>query len=192
MNKECKKSRLPHAEFDAFETLGVLDGEEIAASDLPFSVNVDTYAEDTMKILVHERDDSKERAEKYMRASENLERRVHKKTVPELNFPQDVVRRLTRLENENKLLQDENARLGENLGALQCENAALQDEISGQKHKIQGAGKRVRDAKDMAGKEEAKAKDAVHNKQQRVLSERKMKTERNEARAEFEKYKKRE
>jgi hypothetical protein len=48
----------------------------------------------------------------------------------------------------------------------------------------------VRNAKDLACKEGGKAKNAVHDKQQRVSSERKMKAERNEVRAELEQYRK--
>lgn len=55
---------------------------------------------------------------------------------------------------------------------------------------MKGAGKKVRNAKDLACKEGEKAKNAVHDEQQRVSSERKMKAERNEAKAELQKYKK--
>jgi chromosome segregation ATPase len=170
--------------------LAALDGVEVAASDLPFGVHVDTHAEEAMRALTLERDEWQERAEKYTRAFENLERRVYNKAIPELNVPADVVRRLNRLDNENKQLQAENIRLSESLKASQCENSTLEDEIVGQKNKMKGAGKKVRNAKDLACKEGEKAKNAVHDKRQRVSSERKMKAERNEARAELEKYKK--
>ncbi|KAJ4349242.1 Trafficking protein particle complex subunit 31 [Ascochyta clinopodiicola] len=60
----------------------------------------------------------------------------------------------------------------------------LQNEIAGQKNRLKGAGKKVRNAKDVAGKQEEKAKVATHNQQMHTSSERKMKQERKEAVAE--------
>ena len=115
--------------------LSALEGEKLVTSDLPFGVHVDTHAEEALKALTRERDEWKERAEKYIKSFENLERRVYKKAVPELNVPADVVRRLNRLDNENKQLQAENARLSDSLMASQSENVTLKNEIVGRRTK---------------------------------------------------------
>jgi hypothetical protein len=179
-----------HEAFDISQLFAAFHGEEVVASELPFGVHVDTHAERALKVVILERDEWREHAEKYMKSFESLEQHVYKKAVPELNVPEDVVCRLNRLGNENKQLQAENAHLSESLKGVQSENLTLENEIVGQKNKIKGAGKKVRNAKDLACKEGEKAKNAVHDKQQRVSSERKMKAERNEARAELEKYRK--
>jgi chromosome segregation ATPase len=88
---------------------------------------------------------------------------------------------LHRLENELERQQAENKQLRERLKISESEVATLQDEVASQKNKIKGAGKKVRNAKDFAGKNEEKAKHAVQDKQLRVSSERQMKNERNEA-----------
>jgi hypothetical protein len=182
-----------HSFHDAFaisQLSKALHSEGFVASELPFGVHVDTHAEEALKVVTMERDEWRERAEKCMKAFESLERRVYKKAVPELNVPADVVCRLNRLGNENKQLKAENTRLSESLKVVQSENLILENEIVGQKNRVKGAGKKVRNAKDLACKEGEKAKNAVHDKQQRVSSERKMKVERNEAKAELEKYRK--
>jgi hypothetical protein len=80
--------------------------------------------------------------------------------------------------------------LKEKVGEVGRENLMLFEENTGKSRKLKGANKKVKNAKDVAGKEEAKAKGAVNEKIQRQAAERKMKLERNEALAELQKYKK--
>ena len=152
-----------------------------SAHDLPFGMEVGTYAEDTIKSLLRDRDHSIKEAARYRKAYGDLERRVYKNAISDVNLPADLTRRLHRLENELERQQAENKQLQEKLKICESEVATLQDEVAGQKNKIKGAGKKVRNAKDYASKSEEKAKNAVQDKQLRVSSERKMKNERNEA-----------
>jgi hypothetical protein len=159
-------------------------GGPVIDSGLPFGMQVDTYAEDTIKSLLQESNLLKEKVARQKKAYEDLEQRVYKKAAVDVDLPTEVVRRLNRLENEVERFRIENKDLRDSLKVAESEVTALQDEIAGQKNKLKGAGKKVRNAKEVAGKQEEKAKSAVHDKQLRVLSERKMKQERNEATAE--------
>lgn len=166
-----------------FEDIALLGGPVIDTG-LPSGMQVDTYAEETIRSLVAERDTWKEQAEQHNRAYEELQRRVYKKAVLEPDLPAETVRRLNRLENEVDRYRTENKSPRENVKAANAELTILQNKISSQKNKLKGAGKKVRSAKGVAGEQEEKARLAVKDKQLRVSSEGKMKRERNEALAE--------
>ncbi|KAF2633036.1 hypothetical protein BU25DRAFT_471224 [Macroventuria anomochaeta] len=159
-------------------------GGPVIDSGLPFGMQIDTYAEDTVKSLLRECDLYKAEAAKHKKSYEELERRVYERAIEDKNLPAEVVRRMNRLENEIERYRVEIKELRKNLKAAESEMATFQDKIAGQKNKLKEAGKKVRNAKDFAGKQEEKAKSVVHDKQLRASSERKMRQERNEAVAE--------
>ncbi|CAO2655186.1 Nn.00g102500.m01.CDS01 [Neocucurbitaria sp. VM-36] len=139
-----------------------------------------------IKTLVQDRDAWKQEAEDQAKVIGDLERRIYSKSVAHSDLPVDLVRRMTRVESENVRLRADNAQLKENLKAAESENATLCDENDGNTKKLKGANKKVKNAKNVAGKEEVKAKGAVLDKQRHLASERKMKKERNEALAALE------
>ncbi len=161
-----------------------LMGGPVTNSGLPFGMKIDTYAEDTIRDLIRERDEYKREVETGKNAYEQLERRVYKSVIADSDLPVEIVRRLKRLDNDNTRYRDENGKLRERLKAVESELATRENEVTGQKNRLKGAGKKVKNAKDAAEKEQEKAKNAVHDKQKRVSSERKLRQERNEAIAE--------
>lgn len=151
---------------------------------LPFGMRVDTYAENAIKLLIQERDAYKAESDKLKKAYDELDRRVYRKVVLEADLPAEMVHRLNRLDNETERYRAENIDLRKKLKVTEGEAVTLRAEVTNQKNKLKGAGKKVRNAKDLAGKEEDKAKTAVHNQQLRADCQKKMKQERNEAKAE--------
>lgn len=142
---------------------------------------VDKNVRDLIQTLVHERDSWKEQAESQIEVVESLQRCMYSKNIADSDLPADLVRRMDRVESENVCLRADNVQLKENLRAAESENATLCDENDGKNKKLKGANKKVKNAKDIAGKEVVKAKDAVLDKQRHLTSERKMKKERNDA-----------
>ena len=71
-----------------------LVGGPVTDSGLPFGMQIDTYAEDTIELLFRERDLFKAKAAEHKRAYEDLERRVYKKAVIDVDLPAEVMRRL--------------------------------------------------------------------------------------------------
>ncbi|KAG9200523.1 hypothetical protein G6514_006865 [Epicoccum nigrum] len=134
-----------------------------SAHGLLFGMEVSTYAEDTIKSLLRDRNHFQKEFSRYKKAYEDLERRVYKNAISDVNLPADLTRRLHRL------------------NISESEVTTLQGEIAGQENKTKGADKKVRNAKDFAGKSEEKARHAVLDKQLRISSERQMKNERNES-----------
>ncbi|UPX15054.1 Trafficking protein particle complex subunit 31 [Ascochyta rabiei] len=167
-----------------------LIGGPVADTGLPFGMHVDTYAEDTIKSLLRERDSWKAGAEKHSKAYEDLERRVYRNAIVGADLPTDIIGRLNLLESATDHYRVKNRTLRESLSVAENKIVALQNEIAGQKNRLKGAGKKVRNAKDAAGKQEEKAKAATHHQQLRTTSERRMKQERNEAVAEAQSLKK--
>lgn len=149
--------------------------------DLPFGMQIDTYAEDTVNKLSQKCEVLEQELHQQKKAYDDLERRVYKKAVADVDLPAEVLRRLRRLEGETERQQTQNKQLREDLKFAESEVTMLRNEVEGQKNRLKGAGKKVRNAKDVAEKQDEKAKDAVRGKQLRVSSERKMKLERNEA-----------
>jgi hypothetical protein len=67
------------------------------------------------------------------------------------------------------------------LKAAESETATLRDTISEKAQKVKGALKKSKNAKEVAGKEEQKAKDAVNERTQLLKSQKEMRKERNDA-----------
>lgn len=122
----------------------------------------------------------KGQAEERGKTVDDLDRRTAK-TAAGSDLPADTVRRLNRLESEVTRLRSENTQLKDTLKAIEYENVNLGDKNDGKTRKLKGANKKVKNAKEVAGKEEEKAKDAQGGKQRHLASERKMKKERGDA-----------
>jgi hypothetical protein len=152
-----------------------------SAHGLLFGMEISTYAEDTIKSLLRDRNYFQKEFSRYKKAYEDLERRVYKNAISDVNLPADLTRRLHRLENDLERQQANNKQLRQRLKISESEVTTLQGEIAGQKNKTKGADKKVRNAKDFADKSEEKARHAVLDKQLRISSERQVKNERNEA-----------
>jgi chromosome segregation ATPase len=136
--------------------------------------------------LSRERDAWKARAEQQDLVIAELDRRVSK-DLAKTDLPADVVRRLNRLESETTRLWSDNSRLKLELQATEHENVNLGNQNDGKARKLKGANKKVINAKEVAGKEEERAKDAIGDKQRHLASERKMKKERNDVLAALQK-----
>jgi hypothetical protein len=88
--------------------------------------------------------------------------------------------RLYALERANTLLTTENTALKSAIQDASRQTSVLDHEISGATRKLKGANKKAAKAKTVADKEGEKAQQAVHEKQQRLAAERRMRAERNE------------
>lgn len=130
--------------------------------------------------LKTERDTFKAQVDDQKRTNENLDRSISKDFSNSV-LPMDVVRRLNRLEVEVTRLQSENSQLKSDLQANAYRNFNLSNQNDRKSRKLKGANKKVKNAKEVAGNEEEKAKDAVGDKQRHLASERKMMKERNDA-----------
>ncbi|KAF3032007.1 TRAPP subunit trs31 [Didymella heteroderae] len=162
----------------------ILAGGPVIDSGLPFGMQVDTYAEGTIKALLKERELLKREFARQKKVYKDLESRVCKAAANDVDLPAEVGRRLNRLENDVEHYLAENKVLSDGLKATQSEVADLEDAIASQKNKPKGADRQVRNAKEVADKQQEKAKSAVQDKKLRDLSKRKMKQERKEAIAE--------
>jgi chromosome segregation ATPase len=111
---------------------------------------------------------------------EELDRKTSKNSAGS-GLPADAVRRLNHLESEVTRLLSENAQLKDTLKTIEYENVNLDNKNEDKTRKLKGANKKVKKAKDVAGKEDEKAKDAQSDKQRHLASERKMKKERGDA-----------
>ncbi|KAJ4372540.1 Trafficking protein particle complex subunit 31 [Didymella sp. IMI 355093] len=140
-------------------------GGPVIDSGLPFDMQVDTYAEDTIKSLLRERGLLKDEVAQQRKDYEGLEQRVCKRAAVDVDLPAEVARRVKSLENEVERYRTKNKDLRAGLKYAQSEVIDLQDEVAGQKDKLKGASKNVRNAMDVTGKEEERAKSAVHDKQ---------------------------
>jgi chromosome segregation ATPase len=136
-----------------------------------------------IKSLIKERDDLQAQVKDQTNTIDHLERRIYTKVAADADLPVDVVRRLNRLESENLQLRGRNTKLNDNLRAAESETATLRDAVAENSQKVKGANKKTKNAKEVAVKGEEKARDAVKNKQAHLASERRMKQERNEAKA---------
>ncbi|KAL5119980.1 Trafficking protein particle complex subunit 31 [Pleosporales sp. CAS-2024a] len=131
--------------------------------------------------LIRERDRLQAQVKEQASTIETLERWLYTKVASHAELPVHVVRRLHLLENQCQQLKDRNAQLSDNLRAAESETATLRDTVAEKSQKVKGASKKVKNAKETAGKEEEKAKGAINDKQRHLASERKMRTERNDA-----------
>ncbi|PSN66335.1 hypothetical protein BS50DRAFT_677566 [Corynespora cassiicola Philippines] len=141
-------------------------------------------------VLEKESKDWKDKEDYYEKIVENLRGELKKRAPTQTILPMDVVARLNRLERDNQLLRAENSELKNELNSAERDNAVLCHENTGKSKKLRGANKKVEKAKNVAGKEEEKAKSAVQDKNHRLTSERKMRKERNKALANYEEQKK--
>ena len=145
---------------------------------------------DVLSELIAERDEWKSKAEDCATVIERLEKRLNKKEASHPDLPGEIVRRLERVEHENARLRTEKADLKERLKPAENAKASLCHDNDNKDNKIKGANKKAKNAKEVAGKEGEKAKGAMHDKQQRLASERKMREERNRAMAALEEQRK--
>jgi chromosome segregation ATPase len=122
----------------------------------------------------------KAKAEEHCKTLKELDRKTSV-DVADSSLPTDTARRLNRLESEVARLRSENTQLKETLKTIEYENVNLGNQNDGKTRKLKGANKKVRNAKEVAGKEEEKAKDAQSDKQRHLASERRMKKERGDA-----------
>ncbi len=150
----------------------------------------DDAVREIINSLIQERDSLQAEIKDQANIIQILEQRHYNKDISQSDLPGDVVRRLNRLTVENERLRRSNEELKSDLKSAETENVNLYDENEGQAKKLKGANKKVKNAKDVAGKEEQKAKDAVLDKQRRLASERKMRKEKNDALAALEEQKK--
>lgn len=71
-------------------------GEKPGSSDSAhghlFSMEVSTYADDTIKSLLRDRDHSQKEVARYRKAYEDQERRVYKNAISDVNLPADLTR----------------------------------------------------------------------------------------------------
>jgi chromosome segregation ATPase len=139
--------------------------------------------------LSRERDAWKTRADEQEQTIGELDRRFSK-DIANSNLPADVVQRLNRFESEFARLRTENSQLKEDLKAIEYESVDMGNQNDKKTGKLKGANKKVKNSKEVAGKEEEKAKDAVGDKQRHLTSERKMKKERNVALSQLQEQKK--
>ncbi|KAF2027462.1 hypothetical protein EK21DRAFT_91504 [Setomelanomma holmii] len=112
---------------------------------------------------------------------EKLQHRTYSKVSANQQLPEYVVNRLHRLEDDNQRLRNDLKKAREELRAAESEASSLRKQIEDKTNKVKGANKKTRNARDVAGKEEEKAKTAVYAKQQHVKSEQKMRKEKNDA-----------
>ncbi|KAF1837744.1 hypothetical protein BDW02DRAFT_518218 [Decorospora gaudefroyi] len=160
------------------------DSEEVIAKD-----REEAGLRGMIAALTRERDAWEAQAKAQAKVIADLDRHISKE-VAHSGLPDDIIRHLNRLESEIARLRCENNQLKENLRATECENVSLGNQIEGKARKLKGATKKVKNAKEVADKEEEKAKDAMGDKQRHLASERKMKKERNDALAALQEQKK--
>ncbi|CAA9959452.1 SCP-1 multi-domain protein [Pyrenophora teres f. maculata] len=130
----------------------------------------------------------KVQAEQQAKMIADLDRRTSKRAAADLS--DDTVRRINRFESEVARLRSENSQLKETLKTIEYEKVKLENQNDGKGRKLKGANKKVKNAKEVAGKEEERAKGAIGDKQRHLTSERKMKKERDQAQAAFQEQKK--
>jgi hypothetical protein len=158
--------------------------------DVNFDILAATAVQDKNDVLIREVKKWKAKAEEYERSNQRLYQKLSGTYQEQSDIPAELTARLRKTDRENQRLRSEITELKEKFEEVERENLLLCEENVGKSRKLKGANKKVRNAKDVAGKEEEKAKSAVHEKIQRQTTERKMKLERNEALAELQKYKK--
>ncbi|OAL05295.1 hypothetical protein IQ06DRAFT_361529, partial [Phaeosphaeriaceae sp. SRC1lsM3a] len=138
-------------------------------------------AETIIGSLIKERDNLQALVDKHATIIAQLEHRLYSKVTASATLPTDVVDRLHRVENENVYLKKENAKLSDNFRAAENEVATLRDRVEERTRTVKGAIKKTKSAKEVVVKEEERAKNAIHDKQRHVKSEKNMRKERGEA-----------
>jgi hypothetical protein len=130
-----------------------------------------TVLGDTLTALILDRNAWKAQAEERNKIINGLDQRISRDP-NHSDLPGDVVRRFNRHESEVTRLKSENAQLKDSLYIIECENTRIGNQNDGKARKLKGANKKVKNAKDVAGKQEEKAKEAVGDKQRHLASER--------------------
>ncbi|KAI4694515.1 hypothetical protein J4E81_006734 [Alternaria sp. BMP 2799] len=162
------------------ESAGGLWHESVVDAEQEAKHGEEARLRTTIATLSQQCEDWKGQAEERGRTIEDLDRKTSKAAAAS-DLPTDTVRRLNRLESEVTRLRSENTQLKDTLKTIEYENVNLGNQNDGKTRKLKGANKKVKNAKDMAGKEEEKAKDAQGDKQRHLASERRMKKERGDA-----------
>lgn len=143
----------------------------------------------TIAYLSQQRDQWKAQAEEHAKIIADLDQRASTDAACS-NLPYNVLRRINRLESEIARLRLENAHLKESCKTTERANVLLGNQNENKDNKLKGAKKKVKNAKQVADREETKAKEAVEAKQRHLASQRKMKKERDDALAAMEEQKK--
>lgn len=153
--------------------------------------NMQTRMEqDRIAELTGERDDWKTKANEAFHTSEVLQKRMAAKSAIGSTVDPDFVSRLNRLEWENRHLALENSRLKREVQDEQRKFTLLNDENEGKSRKLRGANKKTINAKGTADKEAEKAKEAVHQRDQRLKLQRQQQKDMKAALAEVQTQKK--
>lgn len=122
----------------------------------------------------------KAQVEEHARVIADLDRRVSTDAACS-KLPHDVLRRINHLESETTRLRSENAQLKESCKTTERENILLGNRNESKDNKLKGAKQKIKNAKQVADREEIKAKEAFEAKQRHLASQRKMKKERDDA-----------
>lgn len=137
---------------------------EEALEDVNFDVLAETALQDKNRTLIGEMKEWKNKAEEYQKVNHRLYQRLTGTYQAQTNVPAELATRLNKMERENQRLRSEMTELKEKVGEVGRENLMLCEENTGKSRKLKGANKKVKNAKYVAGKEEAKAKGAVHER----------------------------
>ncbi|KAF1957785.1 hypothetical protein CC80DRAFT_33768 [Byssothecium circinans] len=135
--------------------------------------------------LIKERDDWRAQAHELAKRVVELEKRMASKAATGPPMDPDFVARLNSLERENRRLVTDNLRLKDELQDVERKNSRLCNDNEGKSRKLRGANKKAKNAKDVAVKEEGKAKDAVNERDQRLKLQREQKKMMQTAQAEL-------
>jgi hypothetical protein len=147
------------------------DDDDEGLSDLMGGVQL-MMNQDPITALMDERDKWRNRTNESAKRIAVLEKRMASKSITGLPLGSDLKARLDHLERENERLKREKLRVEEELQATKMQNASLCNDNDGKSRKLKGANKKVKNAKDVAVKEEEKAKEAAHERDQRLKQQR--------------------
>ncbi|EUC47303.1 hypothetical protein COCMIDRAFT_90425 [Bipolaris oryzae ATCC 44560] len=182
------------ADLHKHETSQVKDGELLWMADVNDEELEEGECEQrrlrsTIAHLNQQCDHWKAQAEEYGKIIAELDQRTSRDTAhPKL--PRDILRRINRLEGETVRQRAENAQLKKMHKTTERENVLLGTQNENKANKLKGANIKVKNAKQVASKEEGKAKEAMEAKQRHLPSQRKMKKERDNALAAMQEQKK--
>lgn len=138
-----------------------------------------TTATSVIKGLIRERDALHAQSIEDTSTIEQLQRRLYAKATDNdaTNLPYEIVTRLHRRENEVQRLRKTNDSLKDNLTAAENETCLPREQLVDRQEKMKGANKKTKNAKEVASKEEKKAKTAVGDEQRHVESVKKIRRE---------------
>jgi hypothetical protein len=156
--------------------------EVFAAEPTPVPSYFAGGTEAIVQSLIRERNGLQAQVKEDAVTIEQLRHRNYSKLAADAALPPETVRRLCQLEHDNERLRKENNKLSENLRAAERETATLRDSLEDKSQKVKGANKKTKIAKQVAVKEEEKAKTAVNEKDEQKKLRKQMKQEEDEAR----------